>query len=111
MKDQIIEEDIGSSVVFENLGGWTRGLIQGALQDLLEGEVTELLGRLKCERRKPVDGVGGYRNGYGKPRKLTMGCGTVTVRRPRVRDLEQRFESGNRHQTIHIRCQYSNLSI
>jgi len=93
MKDQIIEEDIGSSVVFENLGGWARGLIQGALQDLLEGEVTELLGGLKSERRKHVGEVGGYRNGYGKPRKLTMSCGTVTVRRPRVRDLEQRFES------------------
>ena len=52
-----------------------------------------LLGRLKSERRKPVDEAGGYRNGYGKPRKLTMSCGTVTVRRPRVRDLEQRFES------------------
>ncbi|MCH7478016.1 MAG: transposase [SAR324 cluster bacterium] len=60
---------------------------------MLEEEVSEFLGRLKFERREAVDEVGGYRNGYGKPRKLTMGCGTVTVRRPRVRDLEQRFES------------------
>ena len=35
----------------------------------------------------------GYRNGYGKPRRLTMRSGTVTVRRPRVRDLDERFES------------------
>ncbi len=39
-----------------------------ALQDVLEEEVTELLGRLKSERRKPVDEVGGFRNGYGKPK-------------------------------------------
>ncbi len=93
MKKQNIEEGTGSRVVWDNLEGWARGRIQRALQDVLEEEVTELLGRLKSERRKPVDEAGGYRNGYGKPRKLTMGCGTVTVRRPRVRDLEQRFES------------------
>ena len=40
-----------------------------------------------------TDEVGGYRNDYGKPSKLTMGCGTVTVRRPRVRSLEQLCES------------------
>ena len=93
MGNQIIEAEAGSSVVFENLGEWARRLIQGALQDVLEEEVTELLGRFKSERCKPVDAVGGYRNGYGKPRKLTMSCGTVTVRRPRVRGREQRFES------------------
>lgn len=93
MKKQNIEEDIGSRAGWDDLEGWARGRIQSALQDVLEEEVTELLGRLKSERRKPVDEVGGYRNGYGKPRKLTMSCGTVTVRRPRVRDLGQRFES------------------
>ena len=93
MKEQTIEEDTRSRVVWDNLEEWARSLIQGALQDVLEEEVTELLGRLKSERRKPVDEVGGYRNGYGKPRNLTMSCGTVTVRRPRVRELEQRFES------------------
>jgi transposase-like protein len=61
------------------------------LQDLLEAEVDELLGRRKSARRKPVDGVPGYRSGHGKPRRLTLCNGTV--RRPRVRGLEQRFES------------------
>ena len=37
--------------------------------------------------------AGRYRNGNGKPRRLTMKSGTVTVRRPRVRDLDERFES------------------
>jgi transposase-like protein len=63
------------------------------IQTLLEEEVTELLGRRKSERRKPLDSPTAYRNGYGKGRKLTLGCGTITVYRPRVRGLEERFES------------------
>ena len=73
MKKQTIEEDTGSRVVWDNLEEWARGLIQGALQDVLEEEVTELLGRLKSERRKPVDEVGGYRNGYGRG-VITKSC-------------------------------------
>jgi transposase-like protein len=52
-----------------------------------------LLGRQKSERRTIVDGEVGYRNGHGKPRRLSLLCGTVTVERPRVRGLEERFES------------------
>ncbi len=63
------------------------------MQELLEAEMDELLGRAKSERRKAVDAPPGYRNGYGKPRRLTLSNGTVTVRRPRVRGLDQRFES------------------
>ena len=51
------------------------------------------MGRGKSERRAAVDAEGGYRNGHGKPRRLSMTAGTVTVRRPRVRGLEARFES------------------
>ena len=61
------------------------------MQQLLVEEVTEFLGRAKHQRRG-VD-MQGYRNGYGKPRRLTLRSGTVTVRRPRVRDLDERFES------------------
>ncbi len=50
----------------------------------------------QSERRPLVDGPAVYRNGYGKPRRLSMTCGTVTVRRPRVRGLEERFESNRR---------------
>ncbi len=67
--------------------------MRGWLQDLLEAEVDELLGRAKSERRKAVDPAPGYRNGYGKPRKLTLSNGTVMLRRPRVRGAEKRFES------------------
>jgi putative transposase len=40
-----------------------------------------------------VDAPAGYRNGYGKPRRLALTSGTITVRRPRVRDLSERFVS------------------
>jgi transposase-like protein len=70
-----------------------RGKIQEWIQDLLKEEVTGLLGRSKSERRATVDGAVGYRNGYGKPRRISMMAGTIVVRRPRVRELEERFES------------------
>jgi len=82
-----------SIVVWDNLEEWVRKKVQDFIQSLLEEEVTELLGRQKSERRQTVDSLPVYRNGYGKPRHLTLGCGTVTVNRPRVRGLEQRFES------------------
>ena len=81
------------TIVFEELESWVRGRIQTWIQDLLEEEVTEMLGRGKSERRATVDAAPGYRNGYGKPRKLTLSKGPITVKRPRVRDLEERMES------------------
>ncbi len=35
----------------------------------------------------------GYRNGYGKTRRFTLSLGTIEIRRPRVRDLGERFVS------------------
>ena len=67
--------------------------IASIIQQILEEEVTELLGRDKSERKVAVDAAPGYRNGYGKARRLSMSLGTITVRRPRVRGLEERFES------------------
>ena len=93
MSKQNIEGSVESRVCFEQLEDWVREKIQGWVQELLEEEVTELLGRGKSERRRAVDTPSGYRNGYGKPRHLTLSSGTIQVRRPRVRDLEKRFES------------------
>ncbi|MGH8511177.1 MAG: transposase, partial [Gammaproteobacteria bacterium] len=87
MREQSTEGVKKSSVVWENLEGWVRGRIQGYLQDLLEEEVTVFLGREKSERRAEIDGPGGYRNGYGKVRKLALSCGTVALARPRVRGV------------------------
>ncbi len=93
MKKKTTEEHEASRVCWESLEEWARLKLQGWLQGLLEEEVTELLGRRKSERRAVVEAPEGYRNGHGKERKLTFSCGTVTVRRPRVRGLEERFVS------------------
>jgi transposase-like protein len=70
-----------------------RGHIQQFVQRLLVEEVTMRLGRAKSERRAAVDAPEGYRNGYGRLRKLALTCGTITVQRPRVRGLAERFVS------------------
>lgn len=93
MREQTIEGLDPSRVTWESLEAMGRLRIQRWLQDLLEEEVTMLLGRGKSERIAVVDGSRAYRNGHGKPRRLAMSCGTVSVRRPRVRGLEERFES------------------
>ncbi len=82
-----------SRPTWEHLEAHLREKVQQWLQDLLEAEVDELLERGKSERRQGIDAPAGYRNGYGKPRKLTLSQGTITLRRPRVRGLEERFES------------------
>ena len=78
---------------WEDLDEWVRGQVQGLIQELLEEEITEFFGRAKSTRRSTLDSVPGYRNGYGKPRRLTLSSGTIQVRRPRVRNVEERFES------------------
>ena len=78
---------------WEQLEDWVRGHVQRLIQELLEEEVTEFLGRAKSARRSESDNERGYRNGYGKPRRLTLSSGTVQLRRPRVRNTEEEFES------------------
>src|SRR4051812_18178170 len=82
-----------SSLVWENLEAFARAKVQEFIQGLLEEEVTALLGRSKSERREPCDSAPGYRNGHGKPRRLCLSNGTIEARRPRVRGMEERFES------------------
>ena len=59
----------------------------------MEAEVDELLARCRYARRAAVDAPVGYRNGFGKPRRLSLSNGTITLQRPRVRGLSERFES------------------
>lgn len=97
MREKNSNEAVEASAVCDDtLEQWARGQIQAQLQHLLEEEVTTFLGRARHERRgtvSPIDPPTGSRNGYGKPRAFSMLSGTVTVRRPRVRDLTERFES------------------
>ncbi len=82
-----------SSPIWERLEAFIREQVQRLIQALLEEEITALLGRPKSARRAAVDAPQGMRNGYGKPRRLSLSVGTITVRRPRVRGLSDRFVS------------------
>ena len=92
MEKQSTEGTGASRVQWENLEAWVRGHVQGFIQQILDEEVSVFLERQKSQRRRPL-AVRGYRNGYGKPRRLTLSCGTIMVQRPRVRDAETRLES------------------
>ena len=59
-----------------------RGLVQGALQAILEAEMTAHLGAARYER---AEGRTGYRNGH-KPRILKTRVGTLELRVPQDRD-------------------------
>ncbi len=82
-----------ASPVWATLEAFAREQIQAFVQRLLEEEVTDLLGRGKSVRRAAVDPAPGSRNGHGRARRLTLSSGTITVRRPRLRGLAERFES------------------
>lgn len=93
MKEQTTKRPEPSRPGWPELETWVREQIQRWIQALLEEEVTAQLGRAKSARRDAVDAPPGWRNGQGKPRRLALTCGTITVRRPRVRGLAERFES------------------
>ena len=93
MSNENTEHGMGSRPEWDHLEDWLRGQVQGLIQHVLEEEVTEFLGRAKSARRSGEDSDSGYRNGHSRSRKLTLSSGTIRVRRPRVRDTEERFES------------------
>lgn len=93
MVEKITEGKFGSTEFFDELESFARLEVQRWMQRLLEEEVTGFLGRVKSERKASVDGSPGYRNGYGKVRRLSMSNGTIELQRPRLRGLEERFES------------------
>ena len=60
------------------------------LLSVLESEVEEFLGRRRYERQEEFCG---YRNGYGKQRRVAIGSGTLQIRAPRVRESREVFKS------------------
>lgn len=93
MKEGITEATTPSRATYEALEEMVRLKAQEYIQEILEEEVEIFLGRKKSERIKKVDGTRGYWNGHGKRKKFTLMNGTISVRRPRVRGAEERFES------------------
>ena len=92
MPKKIVTETAPSSAVWEGLESHLRVRMQELLQDMLIQEADELLARARYQRRAPEEPVV-YRNGFGKPRRLSTMMGTLSVQRPRIRGLEERFES------------------
>ena len=62
------------------------------LQQLLEEEVTDFLGRDHYQRAKGEENKSGYRNGY-EPRKVKTGEGKMEVYIPQVRGTEEPFHT------------------
>ena len=82
-KDIAGPETESTMPMWEGLEGVVREKAQEFIQQIMEEEVTELLGREKSERRSTVDSAEGYRNGYGKARRnlsTTMGHSTGLIR-------------------------------
>jgi len=80
MHQRTTSGNLTSSPTWEGLHEWLRNAIQALIQEALEAEVTELLGRVRYQRRAAVDAPAGYRNGYGKPQGLSQ----LMPRRARV---------------------------
>jgi len=67
-----------------------RSKIGEVLQAVLEAELDEFLGRVRGGREKSREG---YRDGHDEPRTVTYGSHPINVRRPRVRNTNERFAS------------------
>lgn len=93
MRKKIPAAPLSSMPTWDTLEAFVRMQIQATMQSVLEEELSVFLGRGKSERRADIDSAAGYRNGYGKPRRLALSCGTIELRRPRARNLDERFES------------------
>jgi putative transposase len=93
MREEHREKDESKGIFYAGLEAFAREKIRQHLQDLLEQEVTEWLGRAQSERKTNPSEQSGYRNGYGKRRRFPLSQGTIEIRRPRVRNLDERFES------------------
>jgi hypothetical protein len=68
-----------SKRIWEGLEAVVREHMQRLIQALIAAEVTAVLGRPKSSRRTAVDAPPGYRNGWPKPNKDTVGEVTLIV--------------------------------
>ena len=66
--------------------------LQRVLQEALEQEVTDHLGREHYQRRRGDEPHQGYRNGY-EPRQVKTAEGAVRVKVPQVRETPEPYRS------------------
>ncbi len=94
MRKDNTKGSLSSSITYETLETFVRMKAQDFIQDIIMEEVDIFLGRSKYERKNNgVDIPEGHRNGKGKPRKLALMNGTITIRRQRIRGTEDKFKS------------------
>ena len=79
MKEKSTETGAESRPIGESLEAFARQGVQRLLQQVLEEEVDGILGRTRYERRDAVDAPPGYRNGFGKSRRLSLSNGTIRL--------------------------------
>ena len=75
----------------EQLEDWVRSQVQ-RLRGVAGGGGDGVSGKGEVGAQIHSDSDTGYRNGYGRARRLTLSSGTIQLRRPRVRDT-WKFES------------------
>jgi putative transposase len=93
VRKQIEELMTGSSGTGQDggvAGQFMRLAVQRLIQEVLEAERTDFVGRERYERRQA--GARGLRNGY-EPKTLRTSGGKVPVEVPQVRDAEEPFRS------------------
>ncbi len=78
------EEDVTTMVI--RLG------IERVVQEMVEQEVTDYLGRDHYQRRRPEQEHRGYRNGY-EPGRVRTAEGEIVVQVPQVRDAPETYRS------------------
>ena len=66
---------------WEDLEEWVRGQIQGLIQELLEEEITELLGRAKSARGSTLDGAPESATSRSGSRGVCCRCSPARARR------------------------------
>jgi putative transposase len=66
--------------------------VERLIQEMLEEEVKDHLGRDRYERRDPDQEHRGYRNGY-EPGRMRTGEGEIVVQVPQVRDAPETYRS------------------
>jgi transposase-like protein len=79
--DHLLKEGVGSRE--DLLGELVQRGAQVVIQEALERETTERLGRAPYERRGPGETLRGYRNGY-EPAHLRTAEGEVAIQMPQV---------------------------
>ena len=99
------KEPVTSTPVWDELEEWTRGRIQEWMQQLLVQEVSEFLGAQEVPA--PRGGDAGLSERLRQAAAADDEERTVTVRRPRVRDVEERFAGpSNSLDVLRIRTEY-----